>query len=381
MIPLSLYLHFPWCVRKCPYCDFNSHTLKTPINEAAYIQHLITDFRLDYQQYGDNRPIHSVFMGGGTPSLFSAESIKALLLALRQIAPFEPHAEITLEANPGTSEQAKFAGYLEAGVNRLSIGIQSFDPKQLAILGRIHDADEAERAIFWAQDVGFERINVDLMFALSEQTPAEALCDIERAAQYPIEHLSWYQLTLEPNTAFYKNPPPLPDTDTQHEIYEQGSALLRSLGFQQYETSAWTRNQPSQHNLNYWQYGDYLGIGAGAHGKTTQNGIISRRHKFPAPARYQEPIGTLPNPYTAQAFIVPKEEQAFELMMNGLRLRQGIARELLETRTALAWADIEPIIKQLIQKQLLVDNPKRFVTTDLGFAHLNHVIEQFLTLE
>lgn len=381
MIPLSLYLHFPWCVRKCPYCDFNSHTLKNPINEAAYIQHLIADFRLDYQQYGDNRPIHSVFMGGGTPSLFSAESIKALLLALRQIAPFEPQAEITLEANPGTSEQAKFAGYLEAGVNRLSIGIQSFDPKQLAILGRIHDADEAERAIVWAQDVGFERINVDLMFALSEQTPAEALCDIERAAQYPIEHLSWYQLTLEPNTAFYKNPPPLPDTDTQHEIYEQGSALLRSLGFQQYETSAWTRNQPSQHNLNYWQYGDYLGIGAGAHGKITQNGIISRRHKFPAPARYQEPIGTLPNPYTAQEFIVPKEEQAFELMMNGLRLRQGIARELLETRTALAWADIEPIIKQLIQKQLLVDDPKRFVTTDLGFAHLNHVIEQFLTLE
>ncbi|MDO4434996.1 MAG: radical SAM family heme chaperone HemW [Cardiobacteriaceae bacterium] len=374
MIPLSLYVHFPWCVRKCPYCDFNSHTLKAPIDEVSYIQHLLEDFRHDY----DGRPIHSIFMGGGTPSLFSAQSIKALLAGLRQEADFETDCEITLEANPGTSEQAKFSGYREAGVNRLSIGVQSFDPRQLHILGRIHDTHEAERAIALAMEVGFQRINVDLMFALSEQTPAEALFDIQQAAQYPIEHLSWYQLTLEPNTAFYKNPPPLPDTDTQHDIFEQGSALLRALGFQQYETSAWTRQNPSRHNLNYWQYGDYIGIGAGAHGKQTHNGIITRSHKFPAPARYQSPIGTFKNPYIAQSFTVPKEEQAFEFMMNALRLKEGVLREILEQRTQLSIDELQSALSPLIAQKLMQNDTKRFVTTDLGFAHLNHVIEQFL---
>lgn len=254
-IPLALYIHIPWCVQKCPYCDFNSHALKYRIDEQRYIQHLLADFAIDYTL--NPRPIHSIFIGGGTPSLFSGESIATLLASLRQQADFAHNIEITLEANPGTFEQEKFSAYHQAGVNRLSLGIQSFAPQQLRNLGRIHNHEEAHHAISTAQQVGFQRINTDLMFGLPNQTPEEALQDLQLAANHQCEHLSWYQLTLEPNTAFYYQPPTLPDEDLRQEIFELGAEFLQQQGFIQYETSAWTRGQMSAHNLNYWQFGDW----------------------------------------------------------------------------------------------------------------------------
>ena len=374
-IPQSLYIHIPWCVRKCPYCDFNSHALRGQIDETAYIRHLLADFAADY----DGRPIYTIFIGGGTPSLFSAAAIAALLDGINRLTPLPDGCEITLEANPGTFEQAKFAGYRAAGVNRLSIGVQSFDAAQLQALGRIHNRDEALRAVAIAEKAGFQRINLDLMFALPGQDVAGALADLQQATALAPEHLSWYQLTLEPNTAFYANPPVLPDSDTQIDIYEAGSALLTASGYRQYETSAWRAGEPCRHNLNYWQYGDYLGIGAGAHGKQTRGGIITRRSKYRAPAAYQKAAGAGANPYSDQQFTVARDEQAFEFMMNALRLKDGVPTACLTERTALRLDDLRPTLDKLVAQGLLEANvDQRLQTTARGFALLNNVLDAFL---
>lgn len=376
-IPLSLYAHIPWCVQKCPYCDFNSHALKNPVDESAYVRHLLAD--LAHDAAGETRTLTAIFIGGGTPSVFGGDSIAALLQGIRAQLAVADNAEITLEANPGTFEQAKFRAYREAGVNRLSIGVQSFDAAQLKTLGRIHGAEEAEQAVRAARAAGFSRINIDLMFALPGQTPEQALADLERAVALAPEHISWYQLTLEPNTAFYANPPVLPDDDAQSDIYERGSACLRAAGYRQYETSAWTRGQPSMHNLNYWQFGDYLGIGAGAHGKLTRNGRICRTAKFKSPAVYQQARGRLANPYADQMHSVACADQPFEFMMNALRLADGVPTCLLAERTAVQLADIEPVLQKLAGQELLAGNYREHLrTTPRGFALLNDALSAFL---
>ena len=374
-IPQSLYIHIPWCVRKCPYCDFNSHALRGQIDETAYIRHLLTDFTADY----DGRPIYSIFIGGGTPSLLSGAAVAALLDGIARLAPLAADCEITLEANPGTFEQEKFAAYRAAGVNRLSIGVQSFADAQLQALGRIHSGAEAVRAVTLARQAGFARINLDVMFALPGQDVAGALDDLRQAIALAPEHISWYQLTLEPNTAFYANPPVLPDSDTQIDIYEAGSALLTAGGYRQYETSAWRAGEPCRHNLNYWQYGDYLGIGAGAHGKQTRDGVITRCSKYRAPAAYQKAAGTGGNPYSDQQLTVARDEQAFEFMMNALRLKDGVPTAYLTERTALSLDDIRPILDTLVAQGLLApDIEHRLQTTPRGFALLNNVLDAFL---
>ncbi|SUX25589.1 Oxygen-independent coproporphyrinogen-III oxidase [Cardiobacterium valvarum] len=374
-IPQSLYIHIPWCVRKCPYCDFNSHALRGQIDETAYIRHLLADFTADY----DGRPIYSIFIGGGTPSLLSGAAVAALLDGIAHLAPLAADCEITLEANPGTFEQEKFAAYRAAGVNRLSIGVQSFADAQLQALGRIHSSAEAVRAVTLAQQAGFTRINLDVMFALPGQDVAGALDDLRQAIALAPEHISWYQLTLEPNTAFYANPPVLPDSDTQIDIYEAGSALLTAGGYRQYETSAWRAGEPCRHNLNYWQYGDYLGIGAGAHGKQTRDGVITRRSKYRAPAAYQKAAGAGGNPYSDQQLAVARDEQAFEFMMNALRLKDGVPTAYLTERTALSLDDLRPTLDTLVARGLLApDIGHRLQTTPRGFALLNNVLDAFL---
>ena len=374
-IPQSLYIHIPWCVRKCPYCDFNSHALRGQIDETAYIRHLLADFTADY----DGRPIYSIFIGGGTPSLLSGAAVAALLDGIARLAPLAADCEITLEANPGTFEQEKFAAYRAAGVNRLSIGVQSFADAQLQALGRIHSSAEAVRAVTLARQAGFARINLDVMFALPGQDVAGALDDLRQAIALAPEHISWYQLTLEPNTAFYANPPVLPDSDTQIDIYEAGSALLTAGGYRQYETSAWRAGEPCRHNLNDWQYGDYLGIGAGAHGKQTRDGIITRRSKYRAPAAYQKAAGTGGNPYSDQQLTVARDEQAFEFMMNALRLKDGVPTAYLTERTALSLDDLRPTLNTLVAQGLLVpDIEHRLQTMPRGFALLNNVLDAFL---
>lgn len=368
-IPLALYIHIPWCLRKCPYCDFNSHKLRHHLDEDRYIDHLLADFATDY----DGRPISSIFIGGGTPSLFSGTGIARLLNNIRQCATLTPDCEITLEANPSTFEQEKFHAFYQAGVNRLSIGVQSFQPAQLSALHRIHSADEAKNAITQAQEVGFSNLNVDLMFALPAQTPVLALDDLKTAIDLGATHLSWYQLTIEPNTVFARTPPTLPDEPTQNAILEQGSAFLKANGFQQYEVSAWTRACPAYHNLNYWQFGDYIGIGAGAHGKQTQeDGTIYRREKRKNPKDYQS------GDYLNQQSIIAKNEQAFEFMMNGLRLKAGVARALLNERTQIKEQDIQAIVDRLIAQGLMEDDPTYYRTTKTGFSYLNEVLLAFL---
>ena len=380
--PLSLYIHIPWCVQKCPYCDFNSHAQKGAIPEQDYVRHLIADLTADlahYQESVQQRPLHSIFIGGGTPSLFSAAAIAALLDGINRQSPLPENCEITLEANPGTFEQAKFADYRAAGVNRLSIGVQSFDAAQLHTLGRIHSRDEAIRAVAIAEKAGFQRINLDLMFALPGQDVAGALADLKQATALAPEHISWYQLTLEPNTAFYANPPALPDSDTQIDIYEAGSAHLVAHGYHQYETSAWRAGEACRHNLNYWQYGDYLGIGAGAHSKQTRDGIISRSSKYRAPGAYQKAAGSDANPYCDNRFAVPRAEQPFEFMMNALRLKDGVPTAYLHERSALTLADLRPTLARLVA-QGLIDPAieQRLKTTERGFALLNNVLDAFL---
>lgn len=377
MIPLSLYIHFPWCIKKCPYCDFNSHVAKNAIPETAYIDALLHDLDAE-SAFGQNRKLHSIFIGGGTPSLMSAGAVEKILAAAEKKIGFEPNIEITLEANPGTAEQQRFRDYRAAGINRMSLGAQSFDNQQLQKLGRIHRADETLRAVEMLQRVGVTNFNLDLMFALPGQTLDEALADLQQAIALAPAHLSWYQLTLEPNTVFYSERPVVPDDDLQFEMMLAGHALLAQHGYQQYETSAFSqRHKQCLHNRNYWQFGDYLGIGAGAHGKVTlqheSEMPIRRRQKTRAPEHYLQSV----NPCSADHVLSDKDLVA-EFALNALRLVDGVPRSLFTERTGLAFSVIESTVNTLIKEGLLVDDVSRLAPTQKGAWFLNDVVVRFI---
>ena len=381
--PLSLYIHMPWCVKKCPYCDFNSHGLRSePPPYADYINHLLADLDADRADFGaalEGRPIISIFFGGGTPSLFSPELIDRLLDGVRERLPLASDAEITLETNPGTVEHGRFDGYLAAGVNRISFGVQSFDDDKLKRLGRIHSASEAEAAVKSAQDAGYANINLDLMYALPQQTLNGALTDVERAVALQPTHISHYQLTLEPNTAFAANPPPLPDDDHAWAMQEACEANLAAAGYGQYEISAYA--QPDRrclHNLNYWQFGDYLGIGAGAHGKLSDatSGQVHRRWKTRHPRAYLEASGGAARIGGDNA--VSAGELPFEYMLNALRLIDGVPLTAFAERTGLLPERIAAGLASARQRGWLHDDPQRLHTTALGQRFLNDVIASFL---
>ena len=375
-IPLSLYIHMPWCVRKCPYCDFNSHEIEgdqLDLNlEQQYLQALVEDFKTQVQ-FVQGRQIHSVFSGGGTPSLISAQGYQWLFGQLKALVPFEKNAEVTMEANPGTLEHAPFEQYLEAGINRLSLGVQSFNSDHLKKLGRIHDAENAKNAIRNARQAGFERLNVDLMHGLPEQTLAQGLYDLEQAITLGATHISWYQLTIEPNTVFYRNQPLLPEDDVLDQIQAQGEALLKKHGFINYEVSAWAKELPSQHNLNYWQFGDYLAIGAGAHGKVSLADGVYRFQKTRLPKDYlaKVPADNL------QFKRITEEEMPFEFMMNALRLTDGVPANYYQARTHLDLSKIK-VLESLRAKKLLNADPQILACTPHGRLYLNTLLEEFL---
>lgn len=373
--PLSLYIHFPWCVRKCPYCDFNSHEKKHDIDEVAYIDALVKDLEHTLPLVWGRR-VHSIFMGGGTPSLFSAESMESLLSAIRARIPINPEAEITLEANPGTFEAEKFKGYRAAGINRLSIGIQSFSDQNLQALGRIHSGGEANRAIEIAQRY-FDRINLDLMYALPNQTMEEAWADISAAIQTGVSHISAYQLTLEPNTLFHRYPPALPEEDMAADMQEMIEAQLAEAGFIHYETSAFAKEgQKAQHNMNYWQFGDYIGIGAGAHGKISLPDKIIRQMRYKQPAQYFSQIQQNAPVQTEQT--LASKALPFEFMMNAMRLTEGFPLVLFTERTGLP---LTVILNQLedLEKEGLIERDHRWVKpTVQGQRFLNVLLQRFL---
>lgn len=371
--PLALYVHWPWCVRKCPYCDFNSHDSvgKDAPQEAAYLDALIADLEAALPAIW-GRPVVSVFIGGGTPSLMSGATVDALLAALRMRLPLLPEAEITLEANPGTVEAERFAAYRDAGVNRLSLGIQSFDDRKLAALGRIHSGMDARRAIEIAQR-HFERINLDLMYALPEQTLAEARRDIDSAVATGAGHLSAYHLTLEPNTQFHHAPPPLPDDDLAADMQDMVEASLAAAGFAHYETSAFARpGQRCQHNLNYWSFGDYLGIGAGAHSKISDHAGIRRE------ARPRHPKDYLADPATRDWRPVAAADLPGEFMMNALRLTDGFPLALFSERTGLPLEKIQESALAARREGLLEVANDRLRPTPQGRRFLNRLIARFL---
>ena len=377
LIPLSLYIHMPWCVRKCPYCDFNSHAvpdgqLSTDL-EQQYLAALLADFETQLEM-AQGRSIHSVFIGGGTPSLISAQGYTWLFEQLRARLDFEPDCEITLEANPGTVEHDPFADYLAAGINRLSIGVQSFNTEHLQRLGRIHSADNALSAIQQARQAGFERVNVDLMHGLPQQTLEQALTDLKLAVEQGATHISWYQLTIEPNTVFFRTQPMLPQDEILEQIQEQGEAYLKAQGFINYEVSAWRKEQPSAHNLNYWQFGDYLAIGAGAHAKITRPDGIYRFQKTRLPRDY---LAKVPADHL-QMKKIEADELPFEFMMNALRLNDGVDAKFYTQRTGLDLQDINETLNQLRDKKLLVDDVNRIACTEQGHIFLNSVLESFL---
>lgn len=376
-VPLSLYIHFPWCIHKCPYCDFNSHTASNTLPEEQYIQALIRDLEQELPHIWGRR-LHTIFIGGGTPSLISPEGMQKLLTHIQQLLPMRPNMEITMEANPGTFEQERFAGYLDAGISRLSLGVQSFNPQHLNSLERIHDHNESHAAFSTSQAVGFDNINLDLMFGLPEQSIEEALEDLQQAIDHQPQHISWYELTLEPNTLFHHNPPTLPDPDTVAEMQEQGLALLKQAGYARYEVSAYAKTgKQCQHNLNYWEFGDYIGIGAGTHGKYTQDGNVTRYAKVKHPRDYME--AALNNQARSTSSTLNAQDKLFEFMLNALRLKEGVATTLLYERTNLDEAFVEPQLASIQAKGLLAENNNHIVTTKKGWTYLNQTIEEFLT--
>lgn len=412
-IPLALYIHIPWCVKKCPYCDFNSHELPMDSQLSMYDEYVDT-LLLDaasQQALTQGREISSIFIGGGTPSLLPIAQYQRLFNGLREIFQFAGDIEVTMEANPGTLEHAPFAQYLDVGINRLSIGVQSFAAGQLTTLGRIHNPAQALSAIKAARRAGFERVNVDLMHGLPQQTMSEALNDIQIAHEAGATHISWYQLTIEPNTVFYRNQPILPDEDSLADIEQAGQTLLEHLGYDNYEVSAWAgaSDKPCRHNVNYWQFGDYLAIGAGAHGKvtiddrygnqtltadkvsdevlkkvSTETGIY-RFSKSRMPKDYMTfDIDTMNNikkegaPKMVGWLAITRDELVSEFMLNALRLHEGVTWSLFEARTGLSYDNIALEVSQLIKQGLLVDDNEHLQPTALGRRYLNQILRVFL---
>lgn len=374
--PLALYLHVPWCVRKCPYCDFNSHEANGPLPEDEYVQAVLADMAQDVALVQD-RPVSSIFIGGGTPSLFSPAAYEQIFAGLQRHLRFADDIEITLEANPGTVEQEKFRGYRALGINRLSIGVQSFSPDKLKRLGRIHGRDEALHAAEAARSAGFDNFNIDLMHGLPEQSLEEAVADLRQAIALGPTHLSWYQLTIEPNTVFYRDPPVLPEDDALWAIQEAGQAVLADAGFRQYEVSAYAQAQREcRHNRNYWEFGDYLALGAGAHGKITREDGIFRYNKTRLPRDYLAARGS--GRYTASSGFVVESELVFEFMLNALRLREGVPSALFAHRTGIALERIADVLADLRAQGLLVADADRLACTATGFNYLNTVLESFL---
>jgi len=376
--PLALYVHIPWCVKKCPYCDFNSHQVRGDIPERAYAEALVSDLELALPDVWGRR-VTSIFFGGGTPSLFSAAAIETLISAFRARLSLAADCEITLEANPGTFEAEKFRGYREAGVNRLSIGIQSFNPKHLKALGRIHDDREARRAIEIASD-SFDNINLDLMVALPGQTLAEARADAEAALEAGTTHLSFYHLTLEPNTLFYRHPPALPEEDAAAAMQDAIGAALAARGYAHYETSAWAKpGRECRHNLNYWRFGDYLGIGAGAHGKVSFPDRITRTARWKQPKEYLQRVAE--GRPVQEIREVGRDDLVFEFMMNALRLTEGFPVAAFVERTGLQVAVAERPLREAEARGLIMRNHERIRPTDLGQRFLNDLLQLFLPLK
>ena len=370
---LSLYIHIPWCVQKCPYCDFNSHALKGEVPHEEYVRHLLADLDNDLPLTG-GREVGTIFIGGGTPSLLSSEAMMMLMDGVRARLPLSPTAEITMEANPGTVEADRFSGYQRAGINRISIGVQSFSPEKLQRLGRIHGPEEAKRAAHLAADLGLRSFNLDLMHGLPDQSLEEALDDLRQAIALNPPHLSWYQLTIEPNTLFSSRPPVLPDDDARWDIFEQGDKLLTAAGYQQYETSAYAKpGYRCEHNLNYWRFGDYLGIGCGAHGKLTQeDGRIIRTTKT------RHPRGFMAGKYLDRQHEVADSEKPFEFFMNRFRLLEAAPREEFSRFTGLDESVIRPQIDEALAKGYLTETPDNWQITEKGKLFLNSLLELFL---
>lgn len=373
--PLSLYIHLPWCVQKCPYCDFNSHGLRgTPLGLA--IQNKYIDSVLqDIKEQKNDREIVSIFLGGGTPSLFEGEQINKLMRGVENHFCLTPDCEVTMEANPGTVEAARFEAYREAGVNRISLGVQSFCDTQLKSLGRIHGATEALKAFHIAREAGFANVNIDIMHGLPKQTKQEAIADLQHAISLSPEHISWYELTLEPNTIFYAKPPPLPCDDDVSEMQDKGKVLLSQHGYHQYEVSAYAKpNRRCLHNLNYWKFGDYIGVGAGAHSKITTEHSIERRIRSRHPTQYMDPH----HPFIQKTETLSKDAIPFEFMLNHLRLEEAVSTELFEARTRLAITHIEKQIQIGIRKNLLNHTKHALSLTPLGKRFRNDAISLFL---
>lgn len=376
--PLSLYIHIPWCVQKCPYCDFNSHGQKQQVlPETEYVSHLLDDLTEDVKLVG-NRAIHSIFIGGGTPSLFSPQAIHTLLKGVKKRVNLLADAEITMEANPGTVESQRFADYVKAGITRISIGIQSFQPEKLTALGRIHDENQALKATKLAKSIGLNSFNLDLMHGLPKQSLEDAMFDLNTAITQQPPHLSWYQLTIEPNTQFHSKPPKLPEDELLWDIQEQGDELLRQAGFEQYEISAYSQaGQQCQHNLNYWRFGDYLGVGCGAHGKITlanENKII-RTVKVKHPKGYMD----LTRSYTSEKKVVPKQDLPFEFFMNRFRLLEPCPKSDYASYTGIPLDNAtKHNLESAITRGLLVESSDEWQVTPLGRRYLNTLLEMMV---
>ena len=376
-VPLSLYVHIPWCIKKCPYCDFNSHQARSYVPENEYIDALILDL-MRYEKLISAREVISIFIGGGTPSLFNADSIGRLLLAIRAQLTLSQDIEITIEANPGTIDQENFSGFRQAGVNRISIGVQSFNDAHLQKLGRVHSVQTAYDAIESAKQAGFDNFNIDLMYALPNQTLAQAAFDVEQAISLEPTHISYYQLTLEPNTYFYKHPPSLPSEELGWNMYAQGAQLLAQHNYQQYEVSAYSKpGFTCTHNKNYWLFGDYIGLGAGAHQKLSNvhSGAILRSEKPRHPQQYIRHTH-------AEKFDMPQaltlDDITFEYVLNALRLKKGFTRTQFEHYTGLPYERLQSNLNPLLEDKLIIADHQSIRCSEKGYRFLDDVLEQFL---